>query len=178
MKRNEFHNLVQEHKNRVFSYCYYFLKNREDAEDVTQEVFIRFWNNRESIHRKKLGAWLLTVAHHRCIDLIRQKRAALSRQRMTKDLDPDALASTHTHESDPELHLEFTETQKVLLSAMESLPEKTKSIIMLHYFQGLKYETISEMLDTKVATIKVAVHRGKRLLRDALMESFPERMAV
>ncbi|HHS13442.1 MAG TPA: RNA polymerase sigma factor [bacterium] len=178
MKTKQFDNILQDHKDRVYSYSLYLLKNREDAEDVTQEVFVRFWENQEKVNRKKVLSWLLTVTHHRCIDLLRQKRASVSRQRMTCLMEVDHLAANTDCCWNPEKHLEDSETREKLINAMDKLPDKTRSILLLHYYQGFKYEDISKMLDSKVSTVKVAVHRGKRILKDALTQSFPERTVI
>lgn len=178
MKTKQFDNVLQDHKDRVYSYSLYLLKNREDAEDVTQEVFVRFWENQEKVNRKKVLSWLLTVTHHRCIDLLRQKRASVSRQRMTRHVEVDHLAANPDCSWNPEKQLEESETRETLISAMDRLPDKTKSYLLLHYYQGLKYEDISKMLDEKVSTVKVAVHRGRRLLKDVLTQSFPERTVI
>jgi DNA-directed RNA polymerase specialized sigma24 family protein len=55
------------------------------------------------------------------------------------------------------------------------LPKKTQSMLLMHYFQGLKYDDIGEVLDTKVSTVKVAIHRGRKMLKQLLAEAFPER---
>ena len=76
----------------------------------------------------------------------------------------------------PESYYEYSETQKLLLHALETLPEKTRSMLLLHYFQGFKYEMIGEILNTSVNTVKVAIHRGKKILKEMLEEQFPERV--
>jgi len=176
MKKNEFKKILHTNKNRVFSYAFYLLRNREDAEDITQEVFIRLWKNWDSIDRKKVVGWMMRVTHNCCIDLMRQKKASANQLRSAGRVDSESALLKSDTNTDPELQYEFTETQRVLLSAMEALPERTKSMLLLHYFQGLKYEAIGEILNTKVSTVKVAVHRGKKVLRQVLAEQFPERM--
>lgn len=174
MRRVLFKRFLGEHESRVFGYAFYFLHNREDAEDVTQEVFLRLWRYWDRVDRDRMAAWVMRVTHNCCIDWIRSKKTSVLQQRSRVDVD--ALVSNADGDSDPESQYVLTEEQKVLLDAMETLPEKTKSMLLLHYFQGLKYEEIGEILDTKVSTVKVAVHRGRKVLRDVLREQFPENM--
>ncbi len=178
MKKNAFKKILHTSKNRVFSYAFYLLKNREDAEDITQDVFIRLWEHWSSIDQKKVVGWMMRVTHNCCVDLMRQKRASASPLRSAGRVDSESALLKADANTDPELQYAFTETQRVLLSAMETLPERTKSILLLHYFQGLKYEVIGEILNAKVSTVKVAVHRGKKVLRQVLAEEFPERMGT
>lgn len=174
MKKLLFHKLFRKHQDSVFSYSFYFLKNRDDAEDVTQEVFIRLWQHWDEIDQKKVVAWMMKVAYHLCIDRIRQRKLCGNRfQDQTQNRFEKILTPPNVH-TNPELGYEFNETQKVLLCALEILPERTRSILLLHYFQGLKYETIGEIMNLNVSAIKVAVHRGKKILRETIKKQYPE----
>jgi RNA polymerase sigma-70 factor (ECF subfamily) len=86
-------------------------------------------------------------------------------------VDVDGIPAGTDHHSDPRARYELTRKQEQLLSALETLPPRTRSMLLLHYFHGLKYEAIAEILETKVGSIRVAVHRGRRALRDLLSGS-------
>ena len=174
MSRYLFKNLLQEHKNRVFNYALYFLRNREDAEDVTQEVFIKLWKNMNQIDRKKMKAWMMQVAHNCCVDHIRRRKGV--NQKHQSAIPVDFLPSKGDVDSNPESVIERKENRNLLLSAMETLPDRTKSMLLLHYYQGFKYETIGSILNTDVGTVKVAVHRGRKVLREKLAHHFAKTM--
>ena len=176
MKNSTYKNLLEKHNNRVFSYAYYILRNREDAEDITQDVFIRLWQNWDRIDHNKVKAWMMKVVHNRCMDLYRRKKVPINQQCKAYGVELQSIPSERTVENNPEYNLEFTESQKLLLSALDTLPPRTREILLMHYYQDLKYKTISEIMNTKISTIKVAVHRGKRLLRKALEDYFQERV--
>ena len=176
MKNSTFKNLLEKYNNRVFSYAYYILRNREDAEDITQDVFIRLWQNWERIDHNKVVAWMMKVVHNRCMDLYRRKKASINQQRKVSGVELQSILSENSVENNPEYNFEFTESQKLLLSALDTLSPRTREMLLMHYYQGLKYKTISEIMNTKISTIKVAVHRGKRLLRVALEGYFQERV--
>jgi len=176
MKNIKYKKVLREHKNRIFGYAFYFLRNREDAEDVTQDVFLKVWQNWDKIDQSRMVAWMMRVTYNQCIDLSRRKKTSGNNRRTSADYDLAALPSEPNSRVDPEWSYDFSETQKMLLSALQTLPRKTQSMLLLHYFQGLKYETIGEMLDTKVATIKVAIHRGRKMLRQVLADDFPEKV--
>ena len=173
MRKGVFQNLLREHKDRVYSYAFYFLRDRDDAEDVTQEVFIKLWEHKERIDQRRLVPWMMRVTHNRCIDMIRQRKgnrrlngAGGFLEQTVADADPSA---------HPGSRLEASETQRLLLEAMDALPERTKSMLLMHYFQGLKYEEIGGILNAKLSTVKVAVHRGRKALKEALSDQFTER---
>ena len=178
MKKAAFQKILRQHKNRVFSYATYFLRNREDAEDVTQEVFIKVWNHWEKIDKTRIVAWMMRVTYNQCVDVSRRKKNLVHKRLDSVNFDIEAYAHDSNTTADPESYYEFTETQQAILSAIRELPKKTQSMLLMHYFQGLKYETIGDILDTKVSTVKVAIHRGRKMMRQILADEFPERVGA
>ena len=168
MKKALLKKLLKERKNQVYSYACMMLRNREDAEDVTQDVFVRLWQNWDSVESKKRTAWLIRVTHNRCIDLIRNKKAAIIQQRINSDIDLDTMPEKGTIR--PDKNMEEKEVQENLLKAMNQLQETTQSMILLHYYQGMTFNTIGDILEINSNTVKVAVHRGRKRLREILSE--------
>lgn len=176
MNKLAYNKILQKEKNRILSYAYYFLRNREDAEDVTQEVFVKLWQNRNKVEQSRVTPWMMRVTHNHCIDLIRKKKSDKSHF-ATPVNDRLKLTSDRVEKTEnPEINYEYSELQKLLLNALEMLPEKTKSMLLLHYFQGYKYEMIGEIHDTNINTVKVTIHRGKKMLKEILKKKFPERV--
>ena len=172
MSQRKYKNWLQEHKNRIFSYAFYFLRNREDAEDVTQEVFIRLWNHMENINHKKIVAWLMQVAHNCCVDHARKRKGIQNTEKIMETMD--RIPDQNGLDSNPERLLEDHENKEVLLSAMDALPDRTRSMLLLHYYQGLKYETIGSIFEMDAGAVKVAVHRGRKVLREKLTPHFSQ----
>jgi RNA polymerase sigma-70 factor (ECF subfamily) len=175
MKKNLFQKLLHENKDRIFSYAFYVLRNREDAEDVTQEVFIKLWRHLEKIDMDRSAGWLMKVTHNQCINLTRKRKRSRRNGEGLDKMTIETLPAKANVDTDPGIALNQKETQEALLSALERLPVKTRSMMILHYYHGLKYQTIGEILNIKVNTIKVDIHRGKKLLKDILAREFPER---
>ena len=174
MKQIAFKILLKKHKDRVFNYALYFLRQQQDAEDVTQEVFIKLWQNWNSIDRNKALAWLMRVTHNLCINYIRKRKITATNPMQSSNIDNKKIPIESDTIVDPEMSYDFTEQQLALLAALSKLPERTKSMFMLHYFEGLNYEMIGEILDVNINTVKGTVHRGKKLLRKILEEQFNE----
>ncbi len=174
MNEKEFEKLLLLHKDRIFSYAFYLLRNRHDAEDVTQEVFLRYWNNRNNVEKKTRLAWMMRVTHNRCMDLLRTKRAQVTKERYELNIDSlrEHLAS---EQDDPAVSYEIIEMRKMLLEAMDSLSEKTRSFMLLYFYEGLRYREIGEIMGESESTVKVSVHRGKAQLKVALRKLYPEK---
>ena len=163
---------MREQGDLIFGYAFYFLGNREDAEDVTQEVFVKLWQHWSRITRNGRVGFAMRTAHNKCIDLARRRKTSGYHMRASDWVDVESVPADRDTNVDPELHLEFTETQEAILDALQTLPEKTRGILLMHYFRGLKLETIGETLGMKVGTVKVTLHRGRILLRRALADKF------
>ncbi len=158
---------MAEFRDGIYSYLCYLLKNREDAEDVTQEVFIRLWNHWDRVDQARVKSWLMRVAHNRSIDLIRQKKTVVSQGRIMSPLE--YVERSMSAEGTPETIYENNEKHAAILTALKQLPEKMHSILLMHYFQGMKYKEIGEILNITISDVKVSVHRGKKLLRDSMI---------
>jgi RNA polymerase sigma-70 factor (ECF subfamily) len=177
MKRTAFQNLLNSQKDRVFGHAVYFLRNREDAEDVTQEVFVKLWNHWDSIDAGKAEAWLMRVTHRQCIDA--HRRRVRARRRGEADAcaewDPDARGDTApVSPSDPQHDFELNETQRTLIEAMGGLPAATRSMMLMHYFEDMTLECIGEVLGMTPNAVKVAIHRGRKNLGEILRTKYPE----
>jgi RNA polymerase sigma-70 factor (ECF subfamily) len=167
MDNKTFQVMLQGNRNRVYSYARYFLRNNEDAEDVTQEVFVKMWQRCPEQNPEKIPAWLMRVTHNLCIDITRRRKTSVGWHVSADQVEPDSLPARNSA-NDPEKSFRLNQTQQSLLEAMATLPARTRSIMLLHYFQGLTYEAISEILQVRLNTVKVAVHRGRKSLRKKL----------
>lgn len=172
-KKVLFEEFLAGNKDRLFGYAYYLLRDREEAEDVTQEIFIRLWESWDSIERSRMHAWIMKVAHNRCMDLLRRRKRRARAGEILERSDPGDEAYRSRGERDPELEVELAEEHTILLRAMASLKEDARSILLMRYFQGLNYEVIAEILNSKPSTVKVRVHRARETLRRILYDNFP-----
>lgn len=173
-KRIQYKKVLKAHQDRIYGYALYFLRNRDDASDVAQETFIRLWNHWQTIDLENVSAWLMRVNHHLCIDYVRKRKLNTKRFTSIHD-DPfwdvgDDVNSGYN----PEYAYQFTELQKILLTALDALPEQTKSIMIMHYVQGIKLTDISEMMAMNLNTVKVTALRGRKQLKELMEKHYPE----
>lgn len=168
MREGEFQDLVSRHRDRIFTFAFYSLKNREDAEDVTQEVLIRLWKHRKHLADEFLTAWILRVTRNACCDVVRRRRV---RQGKTEEnAHQPEIESMASHDPDPHHHAEAADFRRRLQAALSTLPEPHRSIVILREIQGLKYDEIAATIGKPLNTIKVYLHRGRKLLREQLRE--------
>ena len=156
--------MLECNRDRVYNQAFYCLRDPEDAQDVTQEAFVKLWRHYENIDADKAAGWLMRVIHNLCIDLIRRREA----QRKNFGFpDPNALERLPGGGSgngiEETLHL--NQQQRALLNAMDTLPPETRSVMMMHYFQEMKLQEIAEVLGKTVSALKVQIHRARKSLR-------------
>ena len=154
----EYQQAMEKYRQRVFSFAYYSLRARADAEDVTQEVFIRLWQHWRSIDQSRIGAWLMRVSHNAVIDLVRHRK---SRGESVELLD-DQLSD----DQEPALDLETLQLRRVLEEAIGELDDPYRSILIMRDIQGLSYQEIRQCLDLSESQVKVYLHRARRKLRE------------
>jgi len=168
-----FDTAVREHRDRVFGFAIHFLGNRAEAEDVTQDVFVRLWKNRRSVDPEMIQPWLLRVARNACVDVYRRLR--LHRSLIS---DADGIAeSVVAGTPGPDQWTDQQLFDERLTAALEELSEPQKSIVILRELQGFKYEEICEALELPMPTVKVYLHRARRVLRQQLNDIYHAQFA-
>jgi RNA polymerase sigma-70 factor (ECF subfamily) len=164
----KYESLVERNKDRVYRYAAYLVGNREDAEDITQEVFIRMWNHRHEIKVARAGSWLLRVTRNASLDAIRRRklrtRSVLTDQQAV-DVAPERTTSPYDM-------AEASRFRALLNAAITRLPETQRSIVVLREMEGLQYEEISAALDMPLNTVKVYLHRARIALRRELQDAY------
>ena len=151
-----FADIVRQHQSMVFSLAYHFLQDRALAEDVTQEVFLQLYRERESLASDQhVRHWLRKVASHRCIDAARRRKV---RPRLAIEELPHEPAARETFQ-DPLL----SETLRKLVA---TLPETPRMIVVLRYQEDMDPSEIAETVGMPVATVKSHLHRSLGMLRE------------
>ncbi len=149
--------LYERYATDVLRVSYFYLGNREQAEDVTQDVFVRLMENKPVLVPGSEKAWLLKVALNRCRDLWRSswhKRVLLGSKKL--DLIPD---------SD---RIEERLEKEALMQAVNALPPPEREVFLLFYYQGYSTEETAKILDMPEGTISSRLSRGRQKLRQFL----------
>ncbi len=164
---------IDQHRHRVLSFANYSLRVREDAEDVTQEVFIKLWQHWQKIDHEKLGAWLMRVAHNSVIDHVRKQRPQQA------NLDQYAEVEDQLGEQSDATQLDQHHFKSQLQVAIKSLEDPFRSIVIMRDIQGMSYAEIQGSLELSASQVKVYLHRARRKLREnsKLRQLFEEQIA-
>ena len=162
----QFERKVYLYQDRVYGFAYYFLNDRDEAQDVTQEVLIRLWKHCRDVDEERLLGWLLRVTRNACIDALRKRKSF--RGMMTVSTDEVLFAKSS--DLSPEDSTTVADTRNKLIAAVDRLPDPYRSIVILREIQDLKYEEISGAMDMPLNTVKVYLHRGRKMLREQLRE--------
>jgi RNA polymerase sigma-70 factor (ECF subfamily) len=160
-----FERAVRHCKNEIFHYVRRQTGDIEEAEDITQEVFVRAYRSRKTFRgESSYSTWLHRIATNLCIDHARDRQrcveAAFSLDAPTDG--EDALCWEPSDWSqDPYRELERAELRERVQQSLETLPNKLRNVIVLHFLQGLSYEEIASTLDCSIGTVKSRLFNAK-----------------
>jgi RNA polymerase sigma-70 factor (ECF subfamily) len=163
-----FEELVSAYQNRLFGAMLAMLGDRQDAEDITQEAFIRAYSKLETFQAKSsFFTWLHRIAFNLAIDLRRSEKRAHRIGTVTMDVATNDLVSA---ELSPASQCEQNETQRKIYEALSKIDPERRSVITLRDLQGMDYADIAEVLAIPVGTVRSRLHRARMELRDLLSE--------
>ncbi len=171
-----FEKLVTRYQTPVFNYIYHIIGQYDQACDISQQVFMRFYQNLPGIdYSRPLKPWLLTVAHNCCIDATRREQSHIIYFSQLEDYDKNAESATPLGDIPdtqplPEEILEQHDLQKTLLMAINSLPPKYQQVVMLRYTAQLRFSEIGQVLNIPSGTAKTYFGRAKKQLRAFLAQ--------
>ncbi|MFC2157747.1 RNA polymerase sigma factor, partial [Acidobacteriota bacterium] len=166
-----FQTLVEKYQHRVINTCFGFLKNKEDAEDVTQEVFIEVYKSIAGFREdSKLSTWIYRIAVTRSLDSIRRqgrkKRELRSQHKADSDDLEKRLAAPASN--GPEVQFTNRERVRILKDAVDSLPQNQKIVITLNKYEGFSSEEIGEIMGMSLSAVEGLIHRAKKSLKKKL----------
>lgn len=162
-----FEEIVTMFQHRLYQVCYRMLGNRQEAEDIAQEAFVRAYVNIHTYDQKrKFSTWLFRIATNLCIDRIRKKKPDYYLDAEVPGTERLNMYSQIAATGDlPEEEVEKMETQERIQYEIGRLPDKYRSVIILRYMEELPLQEISDILELPLGTVKTRVHRGREALR-------------
>lgn len=161
--------IVREHSARVFRLAYRLTGNRHDAEDLTQEVFIRVFRSLSSYTPGTFEGWLHRITTNLFLDQVRRKQ----RIRMEAMGDDDAQYPARGDLAQPERSFEHAHLDHDVQRALDALSPEYRAAVVLCDIEGLSYEEIAVTLGIKLGTVRSRIHRARSQLRAALPHRDP-----
>ena len=176
IQEDDFSTIVAEHQDMVLNTCYRFVLNREDAEDIAQEVFLEAYRSLDSFRQEsKLSTWLYRIAVTKSLDHLRKKKRKKrfsSLKRVMGFNDPaEELALPSSIETPAEV-LSGSERTEILQSALDSLPDNQKTAFLLSKYDGYSNQEIADVMQTTVSAVESLVHRAKKNLQKKLEKHY------
>ncbi len=167
--------LVRKYQRQVFSVLMRVVRRAEDAEDLSQETFVRMFRALERYDPERpFTAWLFTIATRLAIDHLRRRRV------QTVSLNVSEPGSTEERTIDvedtglkPDEITSNAEEERNAQDLIDSLPEHYRIVVLLRHQQDLSYEEISEALNLPLGTVKARIHRARALLKDRIEGKTP-----
>ena len=160
--------VVREHGARVYRLAYRLTGNQHDAEDLTQEVFVRVFRSLSQYTPGTFEGWLHRITTNLFLDQVRRK----ARIRF-EGLPEDAADRLASREIGPAQLLDDRTYDADVQAALDALPPDFRVAVVLCDIEGLTYEEISELLGVKLGTVRSRIHRGRAQLRDSLAHRTP-----
>jgi RNA polymerase sigma-70 factor (ECF subfamily) len=169
-----FESLVTKYEKMVFSISYRMLLDREAAQDVAQETFLKAFRALPSFKGgSKFATWIYRIAANACIDLLRKRSGYSEVSLDTQAEDEDgarAGLAVPDGAADVEAVIEGKELRRLVREAVEALPDAHRAIIVMRDFQDMEYGEIAGVLGCPEGTVKSRINRARRRLRRILLE--------
>lgn len=163
MTQTEFLHTVLPFKDKVFRLAKRLLVSREEAEDATQEVLLKLWNNKSKMETyKNVEAFSMTMTKNFCLDKLKSKQAQNLKIVHSNYQDHNVALQKQLETNDSLSHVE---------RLIEGLPEQQKMVIQLRDIEQYEFHEIEEMLGIKAATIRVALSRARKTIREQLIKA-------
>ena len=152
-RNHAFHILVTKYQKRVYWQVRRIIIDNDDANDVVQNVFIKVWKNLGTFKEaSSLYTWMYRIATNESLTFLKQKRANMY-------VPFDSVSRSLSHKLDDN-YFSGDAIQKKLQMAILTLPDKQRIVFNMKYYDNIKYEQMSEMLDTSVGALKASYHHA------------------
>ncbi|MEA4962522.1 RNA polymerase sigma factor [Lutispora sp.] len=162
--------LIERYKNKVYSTAYSYTRDYEEAKDLTQEIFIKVYNNLSGFQNKaQFSTYLYRVAVNRCIDWTRRKRPkTISMLTCQDDENVDIYDFIADYDSNPEEILLRQENMDFIRREVSNLPEIYSTVMIMYYFQEFSPQEISDILGVPRKTIDTRLFRARNLIKERI----------
>ena len=157
-----YNQLVRKYQQKVYWHIRKMVIDHDDADDLTQETFIKIWKNLETFRQEsQLYTWIYRIATNECLNFLSSKRRKFF-------LPLNDVAAELTEKIDATPTPDGDEIQKLLQKALLRLPDKQRLVFNMRYYDDLTYEQISEILGTSVGALKASYHLAAKKVEEYL----------
>ncbi len=168
-----FDELVERYHGKIYGLTYNMTSNREDAEDLVQEVFVKAFNALPRFKgNSSFYTWVYRIAVNKTINYRkkRNRKRALSLDQFDQEIKTDDVYHDLTAKGSPLRNLSLTELQKKLNEALQTLSEKHRTVVVMHDMQGIPHEEIAKVVGASVGTVRSRLFYARRQMQAELTE--------
>lgn len=150
-----FAEIYSRYASKVYAFCRRFLENREEAQDIFQETFIKFHECRKQKRdMSNMGAFLLTIARNKCVNFVQRNKQGITFE--------DYMVA------DEGISTENRELIDLLKMAMDMLPDEYREVFVLREYDGFSYQEIADIVGESLANVKIRIFRAKQKIKEIL----------
>ncbi len=161
-----FKTLVERYQQKVFGTAMGFLHSAEDAEELSQDVFLKVFQKLDTFEqRSKFSTWLYRIAVNECLNEVKKKRM------LSFFLPLDSLLAQPSSKDSPQDDLETRELRGKIATAIDSLPTKQRSAFILRYYEELPQKEIASIMNLSEGSVEQLLQRAKKNLQKKLKQS-------
>ncbi len=165
-----YEDLLAKYRNLVFSIMFKMVRNTQEAEDLTQEAFMKAFGSLETFNEEfAFSTWLMKIASNNCIDFLRRRKLrTYSIHEPIQFKDERIEIDIPDQEPSPERSLIQSERKRMIEDAINELPDRYRYVIILRHREDKSYEEISEILNLPLGTVKAQIFRAREILNRKL----------
>ena len=171
LKNNEnaFAALLNQHQLKVLNTCYKFLLNKEDAEDVTQEVFIEVFQSMNKFRGDaQISTWIYRITISKCLDEIKKRNRKKRISSIGKVLGLEFAQDKKSNITEPDITLDQKQHLELMQLALNKLPDTQRIAFTLSKIEGYSNEEIAAIMETTIVAIESLVYRGRKKVKEEL----------
>jgi len=166
MKSSEFKLLVMPYSDRLYRMAFRLMGNREEAEDVVQDVYLKLWGMRNELRNyNSIEALSIRITRNLCLDCLRRRKTSQEAMKAGR-IKGEGYSET------PAESLEKKEEAELIHSLIAALPEPQRSLVHLRHLEGKEYDEIALMVNMNVNAIRVSISRARKQMREMLEKQY------
>ena len=166
MKSSEFKILVMPYSERLYRMAYRMMGNREEAEDMVQETYVKLWKMKNELPSyKSIEALAIRITRNQCLDCLRRRKTG-------QEIMKTEVLKDQEYDRNPQEVLEGKEDADLMHRIINTLPEPQRSLVHLRHIEGKEYEEIAPMVNMNVNAIRVSISRARKQMREVLEKQY------
>lgn len=169
---DNFSEIIERYSEAVFNHCLKMIKNTEEAEELTQDIFMKIYNGLPNFRGdSSIKTWIYRITVNTCLTKLNSKDYKFYRKNNV-EISNDIIDSTHQ----PEKNFLVDESRQKLELSLNKLTNDDRQVLLLYYFDMLSYKEISEVLETSIGTVCTKIYRSRQKLKRILLREMQHEM--